>query len=162
MNIFGIGGAELVIILVIMLIVAGPQRMIRWAYILGQYTSKLQKLWQEAATVLQKEFDEAGVDLEVPKKIPTKGEIRRQVQSAANPLMRPLDEVKKEIGRDMDNLRLSTQIGNLNEPAATKNAAVEKPSEPPAQENGKPQENGKAPNFGTWSGAGQQDEEERS
>ncbi|MCC6617278.1 MAG: hypothetical protein IT320_27635 [Anaerolineae bacterium] len=162
MNIFGIGGAELVIILVIMLVVAGPQRMIRWAYILGQYVAKLQKLWQEAAAVLQKEFDEAGVDVQVPKKIPTKGEIQRQVRAAANPLTRPLEDVKKEIGRDMDNLRISTQIGNLNEPPAAKAAASSKPSEPPVQDNGKAPENGNANGFGTWSGGGHQDEGERS
>ncbi|MBE0688735.1 MAG: hypothetical protein IH587_01275 [Anaerolineae bacterium] len=153
MNIFGIGGAELVIILVIMLVVAGPQRMIRWAFVLGQYVSKLQKLWQEAAAVLQKEFDEAGVDFQVPKNIPTKGEIQRQVRSAANPLARPLEEVKNEIGRDMDNLRISTQIGNLNSPASpTKNATV-KPPDAPAQQNGD------APGFGTWSNGGQQDQD---
>ena len=31
MNLFGIGGMELIIILVIALIVAGPKRMIGWA-----------------------------------------------------------------------------------------------------------------------------------
>ena len=33
MNIFGIGGAEFIVILIIMLIIAGPKRMATWAVI---------------------------------------------------------------------------------------------------------------------------------
>lgn len=154
MNIFGIGGAELVAILIIMLVVAGPQRMIRWAYILGQYVAKLQKMWQEAAAVLQKEFDEAGVDLQVPKQIPSRSEFQNQVRAAAKPLTRPIEEVTSEIGRDMDNLRISKQIGNINIPASPNDAA--KPADTPAQKNGD------TPGFGTWSGGEQQNKGEQS
>ncbi len=154
MNILGIGGAELVAILIIMLVVAGPQRMVRWAYIMGRQFAKLQKLWQEAAAVLQKEFDEAGVDVQVPKQIPTRGEFQNQVRSAVKPLTRPIEEVTSEIGRDMDNLRISKQIGNINIPAAPNDAA--KPADAPAQKNGD------APGFGTWSGGESQNKGEQS
>ena len=36
MDILGIGGGELVLIVLVMLVVAGPKRMIQWAYIAGK------------------------------------------------------------------------------------------------------------------------------
>ncbi len=39
MNLLGVGVPELVVIFVIMLVFAGPKRMVRWAYVLGQYTA---------------------------------------------------------------------------------------------------------------------------
>ena len=41
MDILGVGGWEIVAILLIMLIVAGPKRMISWSYTLGKYVSQL-------------------------------------------------------------------------------------------------------------------------
>ena len=43
MNIFGLGGAELVVIIVIMLVVAGPTRMVSWAYIKGEKKKETDK-----------------------------------------------------------------------------------------------------------------------
>ena len=79
MEIFGIGGAELVAILIIMLVVAGPKRMIQWAYILGQYTAKVRAMWAETMTYVQKEFDEAGLNVQLPKDVPTRGSFTREI-----------------------------------------------------------------------------------
>ena len=62
MNIFGIGTTELIIIFVLMMVVAGPKRMIAWAYVAGQYMAKLRDLWQEASGVLKKELEQAGLE----------------------------------------------------------------------------------------------------
>ena len=64
MEIFGIGGAELVAILIIMLVVAGPKRMVQWAYVLGQYVSKARAMWDGVMAGVQKEIDDAGLDID--------------------------------------------------------------------------------------------------
>lgn len=105
MEIFGVGGAELAAILIIMLIVAGPKRMIQWAYVLGQYTAKARAMWAETMTYVQKELNEAGMDVELPKNIPTRSgfnsEISKQVQKAVSPISKPLqdtlDATKSEV-----------------------------------------------------------------
>ena len=63
MEILGIGGAEFIAIFIIMLVVAGPKRMIQWAYVMGKYTAKIRAMWAESMTYLQKEFDAAGLDV---------------------------------------------------------------------------------------------------
>jgi Sec-independent protein translocase protein TatA len=101
MELFGIGTAELIAILIIMLVVAGPKRMLYWAYILGQYTAKLRRMWAETMAVVQREFDTAGMDITVPKEIPTRSSIVSQMNSALSGMTRPvqaaLDEAKTEV-----------------------------------------------------------------
>ena len=161
MNIFGIGGAELVLILVIMLVVAGPKRMIQWAYVLGKYVAVLQKMWSQAAAALQKEFDEAGVELEVPKELPTKGELQRSITTAIQKNV-PLNEVTEELGKDIATVKKATQFTTA--PAIATKAPMVKQrtpstnggsaSPPETEASPKPEE----PTFGTWSGtdAGQE------
>ncbi len=68
-GIFGVGPGELVVILIIMLVVAGPKRMIAWAYMLGKYTAQLRAMFQETMNAFQKEIDAAGVK-ELGKDLP--------------------------------------------------------------------------------------------
>lgn len=106
MNIFGVGGAEIVVIIMIMLIVAGPKRMIRWAYVIGQYVGKFRILWSQMVDVMQEEVDAAGLDVKLPRDIPTK----QSLAQTAGQLMKPytdsientLDEVAKPIKETID------------------------------------------------------------
>jgi Sec-independent protein translocase protein TatA len=101
MELFGIGTTELIAILLIMLVVAGPKRMIQWAYILGQYVAKARRMWAETMAVVQKEFDQAGMDVTLPKDIPTRTSLKAQMTQALSGVTRPvqnvLDEAKAEI-----------------------------------------------------------------
>ncbi|MGB1287050.1 MAG: hypothetical protein ACPG7F_10995 [Aggregatilineales bacterium] len=101
MNFFGVGGAELVLIIVIMMIVAGPKRMIRWMYVAGVYAGKLRDMWKEVAIVLQEEVDAAGIDFKVPEQIPTKqnlaSSVNRFAQEAMKPLQEPLEDIQKDL-----------------------------------------------------------------
>ncbi len=67
MNILGVGPGEVLVVLILMLIVAGPKRMIQWAYYVGRYTAKMRTMFQETMNVIQKELAESGV--EVPKEL---------------------------------------------------------------------------------------------
>lgn len=97
MNIFGVGEVELVLVLLIALIVAGPKRMIQWMYTLGRWTAHLRRMWGEAVVTIQHEIDEAGLDIEVPKEPPTRGTLRKMTYDAIRPLAEPVKEVVDEV-----------------------------------------------------------------
>ncbi len=135
MNILGVGGAELVLILLIMLVVAGPKRMLQWAYIAGQYLGQLRVMWAQMMDIVQKEVDDAGMDIKVPRTPPTRGEIDRTIRSALRPLQSPVEEVMKEVKAETHQIQKETK-------AISKSVNDDL--------NGK----GKPASFGTWSGAG--------
>jgi Sec-independent protein translocase protein TatA len=123
MEIFGIGGWELVAILLIMLIVAGPKRMIAWSYTLGRYVAALRAMWGETARALQREFDQAGVDVQVPQDLPTRENLTREVgrvmSQASRPVREPLESVSSEIRRDLT--AVSTSMTTAQTPTRTQN-----------------------------------------
>lgn len=150
MEILGVGGWEMVAILLITLVVAGPARMIRWAYQIGRFFAKLRVLWSQAAASLQKEFDAAGVDIQVPKDVPTRQTLRRDLNNMVNPLMQevraPLDEVSNEVRRTRSEARNAVSplkslngSGSMSDPMGT---APRKPTPPTATP--------PLPSFGTW------------
>jgi Sec-independent protein translocase protein TatA len=159
MNVFGVGGMELALILVIMLVVAGPKRMIQWAYVLGQWTTKLRAMWTETVGYLQKEFDDAGVGIKLPTEPPTRGTLNQtiiqamkplteQIQEPLNTLKEPLNEVSKI--KSMATIDMSangSSNGNGNGAAQSNTLPPATPPPPPA-----PPSNSSG-TFGTWSGA---------
>jgi len=157
MNLFGVGGTEILLIVVIMLIVAGPKRMLQWAYILGQYLGQLRILWGQTMEGIQKEFDESGVDIKLPKDIPTRGDITRLARQALKPVEEPMNEVVKEyeaqhkaIGKSMrDDAKTIKESTKIN----TENKNGNKPKALPSSVDDKPETG-----FGTWSGSTKQEE----
>ena len=67
MNILGVGPAELFVIFVVLLVVAGPKRMIEWAYHAGRYAAQLRAMFQETMEQFQKEMAASGI--EIPKEL---------------------------------------------------------------------------------------------
>lgn len=152
MEILGIGGWELVAILLIMLVVAGPKRMIAWSYTLGRYVSMLRRMWAETAAMLQKELDEAGVDVKVPTEPPTRGNIQREVTRAFSGVTKPIQETLDQVNTEIEPARQATMTPRtLNKPVS-RSTAPESPR--PAESS--PTSNGTAPaappesDFGTW------------
>jgi Sec-independent protein translocase protein TatA len=147
MEILGIGGAELIAIMIIMLVVAGPKRMIQWAYILGRYVAKARALWAETMTYIQKEFKDAGVDIELPKEMPTRGGLNRQITSqvekAISPVTKPVQEALDETTSQLKDIK---QQATIREPSSKP-----LPVKPPSASTKAPSSNGSA-DFGTWSG----------
>ena len=169
MNILGIGGPELVIILVLMLIVAGPKRMIQWAYIMGTYVAKFRRMWAETVDVLQHEFDEAGVGVQIPKDLPTRGNIRSQ---AAKMMSTVTDPVKETMGQlDTEVKQIGTVTGAAAQSAKTTARTTNGHSSPrttptvrrPAAHNGDGfgswSSHESKPDFGSWTANGQDGEE---
>ncbi len=68
MNIFGVGPAELILILVLLFVVAGPKRMIQWAYYIGRYTAQFRRMVEESWSQVRKELESAQIDL--PEELP--------------------------------------------------------------------------------------------
>lgn len=164
MNILGVGGWELVLILLIMLIVAGPKRMARWAFIMGQYVAKFRAMWAETVDVLQKEFDDAGVGIQIPKEPPTRGSINKQASKVLNEFTRPvkesLDKAAAEMGEIKKTTAAATQVAN-NKLSTGNGAKPTAPKPKPADQSkgefgtwsgGTAPSSGSADEFGTWSG----------
>lgn len=149
MNIFGIGELELVLILLIALVVAGPKRLIQWAYFVGRWTSRLRVMWSDMMNVVQKELDESGVDVQLPKEIPTRQTVNRAIQNTFKPLTDPvretMDEVRK-VGNEIKQTAQQTRAEISGITTAPKKANGTPPSAPasppPTEESG---------NFGSWS-----------
>lgn len=153
MNIFGIGGAEMVAIFIIMLVIAGPKRMVRWAYVLGKYLAVLRQMWSQTVDMVQREFDEAGVDFQVPKELPTrqnlKSSINRSIERAARPISDPIKETMDEAAADFKSVEKE-----LDDTAkSVKSSTAEKPTEKQST-NG----NGAAPSLGSWSDVSKSDD----
>jgi len=160
MNILGIGGAEFVLIFIIMLIVAGPKRMIAWSYTLGTYIAKFRRMWEETVDVLQKEFDEAGVGIQVPRELPTRTNLNRQATKALSSVTRPVQDALDDVSGELKDIKDTTAAtarktsdtvsGNgTPRPAAaprpTSTAAPRPSAAPP------PAKPAAADSFGTWS-----------
>ncbi len=145
MDIFGIGGAELIAVFVIMLIVAGPKRMIAWSYTLGKWLSQLQKIWRTTAEQIQKEFDAEGIDVRVPKDLPTRDSVRQEVTRLAHPFTKPLQDGMNEVQREIDEVKQIKREVNAPQPPAS---AANGTTAPKTSDGGE---------FGTWSGGSRGD-----
>ncbi len=170
MNIFGVGGAELIAILVIMLVFAGPKRMIHWSYLLGQYVAKFRVIWSQTVDLVQKEFDEAGVDIKLPKEPPTRQNLNRSLGEAMKPMTKPIQDSIDEVKKDVDTLQELSDSLNNKTPKKTDSApgtdidAPEKKASKagdtlktsPAKSPKERAASGEAtaPNMGTWGGDG--------
>ncbi|MCU0497162.1 MAG: hypothetical protein MUF87_07425 [Anaerolineae bacterium] len=152
MNIFGIGELELVLILMIALVVAGPKRLIQWAYFVGRWTTRLRVMWSDMMNVVQKELDESGVDIELPKEIPTRQSLNRTIQNTFKPLTDPMRETLDEVRKVGDEVKQAAQqtrseISGITSPPKTSNGAppvvTPKPTAPTPTED--------RDSFGSWS-----------
>lgn len=158
MNILGVGGTELLIVLVIMMIVAGPKRMIHWSGILGQYVAKFRRMWAETVDVVQQEFDEAGVDIQIPRDMPTRGSLNKQagamLGNVTNPVKETMDEVNAEIGQIGSETAAATKtatsvVRGSNGHSTKRASAVAKRGKPAAGKQPKADDQDSA--FGSWS-----------
>lgn len=159
MNILGIGGWELLAILLIMLLFAGPKRMVHWAYIMGQYIARFRAMWAETVDVIQKEFDDAGLDVQIPKEPPTRASMNRYASKALDEITRPVKETMDQTVGEVNQIKNATAVT-----AQTANKVVggngrvqkQKPKPPrpsAASSTIRPQgDNDSEPGFGTWSG----------
>lgn len=109
MNVLGVGGSELLIVLVIMLVIAGPKRMIHWSYVLGQHLSRFRRMWSETVDIVQKEFDEAGVGIQLPKDVPTRGSLNKQAGKLMSGVTAPMKETLDEVNTELGNIKTTTK-----------------------------------------------------
>jgi Sec-independent protein translocase protein TatA len=92
MEIAGVGALEVVAIFIIMLVVAGPKRMVSWAYTLGQYVSKMRAMFQETMDAVKKEIDVESLD------------IRKDIPALPMGRFDIVSEAAKVINADLDNV----------------------------------------------------------
>ena len=172
MNVFGVGGAELIAIFIIMLMFAGPKRMIHWSYVLGTHVSKFRKMWSQTVDLVQKEFDEAGVDITLPKEPPTRQNLNRALTDAVKPMTNPVQQSIDEVKKDMETFQDLSDSLKDKKPvvaAASASKAVDKAAPAKAVKPAAPDDAASAmkqnepvpsasataaspPDLGTWSG----------
>lgn len=152
MNILGIGGPELILILLLMLIIAGPKRMIQWSYVMGKWVAKFRVMWSQTVDMVQKEFDAAGVDVKLPKTPPTRKSLAKMVEDAVvpvnDPLRKTLDDVKADIQQvddDLGTVAKSASTSYTSRPVA--NLSSKKTSAPTT-----PAQDASTAAMGAWSG----------
>ena len=109
MNFLGVGGSELLVILLVMLVIAGPKRMIHWSYLLGQHVAKFRRMWSETVDIVQKEFDDAGVGIQLPKDVPTRGSLNKQAGNLVSGVTAPVQETMKELNTELGGIQASTR-----------------------------------------------------
>ncbi len=139
MDILGVGGWELVAIFLIMLVVAGPKRMISWSYTLGKYVAQLRHMWAETAEMLQKEFDEAGVDVRVPKDIPTRATLNQEIGRALTPITKPFQELLDATKREIETTQKSVTSATKFDLAPTTKPETPAPTSPTYYPSAKPE-----------------------
>lgn len=164
MNVFGVGAWELVAILLIMLVFVGPKRMIHWSYVLGQHVAKFRKIWSETVDLVQKEFDEAGVDIKLPKEPPTRKNLNKSLTDAVKPMTKPVQDSLDEVKKDMDTFKEVSDSLNDKKPApafsANQSKAAsaptaeppKKPAKPSVKETDKPLAQPEPTTMGAWGG----------
>ncbi len=157
MNFLGVGAWELVAILLIMLVFAGPKRMIHWSYVLGQHVAKFRKIWSETVDLVQKEFDEAGVDIKLPKEPPTRKSLNSAVTDAVKPMTKPVQDSLDEVKKDLDAVKEVSDTLN-NKQKTTSSSDAKRANKPLLPELTQPEPVQKPPAapeaipMGAWSG----------
>lgn len=132
MNIFGIGEWELLLIVVLMLVVAGPQRMIRWSYWLGKQIAKFRPIWYQVRQTIDKEMQALQVE-----------ELRQSINQG---FTKPLTSAVREYKDVMSEVSKQTDLNPVKPSAAPAPTAT--PAPPAAPADAAPT-NGA---FGAWSG----------
>lgn len=161
MNIFGIGPTELVVVLLIMLMVAGPKRMARWAYVMGVYLAKIRDMWQETSTVLKKELAEAGMEPEI---VDTLGKManpqkRRSIVSGeldklVGDMKKPIEETLKPVEDAMKPVQDAiNDVGTISlsaEPSAETAGATADQAARPESDNTAPSQDDSTGRYDAW------------
>lgn len=148
MNIFGVGGWELLFIFMIMLVVAGPKRMAQGAYYIGRFMGQMRIMWGQMMETVQRELDESGVDVKLPKDLPTRQDFRRLSDKAFEPIRRPVQDAIDEADVEVRQIRETTR--NITRVDAPKRQNGQEPNADAPQ---KPDaESGE--DFGSWTGSG--------
>ncbi len=163
MNILGIGTWELIAIFIIMLLVAGPERMIRWAYYIGRFAGQARRWWAQTMDVFQQEFNKAGIDVELPKSIPNRRNLSKRMGKELTKLTGPIREPLDEIDAAMSEVKESVAPANPTTPAKSP-AKVASNGHSTKGDSGafgtwSQHDDAKRRGFGTWSQPGDSDDE---
>jgi Sec-independent protein translocase protein TatA len=129
-GIFGIGIWELGLIFIIMLAVAGPKRMVKWAFELGKITAKLRGMFQETMDAFKREIDAS--DLNLSKDLPKLPTQRFDIVKEANKL------VDEAVNTPTNSKYSSSTSGNVSATTMTTATPPSSPAAPPAADDEQP------------------------
>lgn len=130
-GILGVGIAELVVIVLVVLLIGGPRNAMRWAYQAGQIVRELKTYWDRMMGEVKKEFEsetkmlrEAREDLQKDlREVETATNPKTLMAEATQPIEEALRETEEVLGED---LPIRKQRGTL-KPIKNREAASKKP-----------------------------------
>ncbi len=154
MSLFGVGILELILVLMIALVVAGPKRLLHWAYLSGRFIAQMRTMWGKVVEAMQNEFDESGVDFKLPKDPTNRQEMQRFRQDVLRPLREPIHQAMRDYeeeqraikGEIQASAQPATPAQAYTPPQDTAKNATDTPQSPPSK-------NGRT-DYGTWSSNG--------
>lgn len=118
-GIFGIGLAEILIIVFVMLVIGGPRNTVKWAREAGKMVRQLRQMWSQMMNELEKELGEDGKEIMKTTRELTRGvnEIRR----VANPTRIAAQATRyiENMAEDLDKPKNGVKIAETTTPSAS-------------------------------------------
>ena len=118
MNIFGVGTSELLLILVIAMLVVGPERMVKLARDAGKALAKLRQITESVTKEFQETFS-----LELDEEGESSGQASPTVAGGADAAHATVDAQAKVVGEVVPALEASPQEGPAGLPGPVSEAA---------------------------------------
>lgn len=124
-GIFGVGLAEMLIIVVVILVIGGPKNAVKWARDLGVMLSKVRKMWSAMVKELEKEMGDDAKEL-----VKVSQELRQNVVDIRTAPQKVIREAAKMIDETQKETKAALQLPSTSTAAIT----------PPPAENNNPKE----------------------
>ena len=96
MEFLNIGGGELIVIVLLAIILFGPEDILKIMRTIGGYVRKLQQMWTQVSSGLKGEFDDDIIPEEIKETI-------RETRESVTEVQRTLTEVTAVAKADLDN-----------------------------------------------------------
>jgi Sec-independent protein translocase protein TatA len=98
-GIFGVGIAEMLIIVIVILVVGGPKNAVKWARELGLMMAKVRKMWASMVKELEKDMGEEAKELVKVTQELRQGvtDMRTAPQKVIREATKMIEETEKEV-----------------------------------------------------------------
>lgn len=113
MEILGVGAAEVVVVALLMLIVAGPKRSAEWARQIGIYVGKMREMWNRMMADLRSEMgDDADELLKTAQEFQRTAADFRQQTSVRNVAGKAISLAEKSAAKSPNQAQKPSSNGN--------------------------------------------------
>jgi Sec-independent protein translocase protein TatA len=102
-GIFGVGISEIIIVLVILFVVGGPENTVKWARELGRWVRKARLMWADVVKELESDLGEDGKELlDAARELGQGVKDIRTMQPAARKMLSEATQAVEEIAAEIE------------------------------------------------------------